>query len=80
MPTGRAINPVSKANWEGTGVKPDIETPAELALKTAQRDALEKLQELKKDDPAASKQLGAALEHVKKELEALKAKAADSRR
>ena len=80
VPTGRAINPVSKANWEGTGVKPDIETPAELALKTAQRDALEKLQELKKDDPAASKQLGAALEHVKKELEALKAKAADSRR
>src|SRR6516162_7458125 len=25
VPTGRAINPVSKTNWEGTGVKPDID-------------------------------------------------------
>lgn len=37
---GRAINPVSGTNWEGTGVTPDIEVPADLALDTAYLDAL----------------------------------------
>lgn len=35
IPTGRAINPITKTNWEGTGVKPDIATPAAEALKQA---------------------------------------------
>lgn len=43
IPTGRAINPITKTNWEGTGVQPDIEVPAEDALYTAQIKALEKL-------------------------------------
>jgi hypothetical protein len=82
VPTGRAINPVSKTNWEGTGVKPDIEVPAEQALKAAQVEALKKLQEKKKNDPDAVKQLSKALENAKKDLDELKAKgaAADSRR
>jgi hypothetical protein len=37
--TGRAENPVTKTNWEGVGVVPDIKTPAVDALKVA----LEKL-------------------------------------
>jgi retinol-binding protein 3 len=80
VPVGRAINPVSKTNWEGTGVKPDIEVPAELALKTAQIEALKKLQEKKKDDPDAVKQLGRALQNATSDLRELKAKgaAADS--
>jgi retinol-binding protein 3 len=28
VPTGRAINPVTKTNWEGTGVTPDVEATA----------------------------------------------------
>lgn len=43
IPTGRAINPITKTNWEGTGVQPDIEVSADDALYTAQIKALEKL-------------------------------------
>ena len=38
----RAINPISKTNWEGTGVEPDVKVPA-AALPTAQKLAAEKL-------------------------------------
>ncbi len=40
VPTGRAINPVTKTNWEGVGVKPDLATPAADALKVAHLRAL----------------------------------------
>lgn len=43
VPTGRAINPITKSNWEGTGVAPDVDVPASIALKTAHKLALEKL-------------------------------------
>lgn len=43
IPTGRAINPVSETNWEGTGVAPDIEVPADEALPVARRHALERI-------------------------------------
>lgn len=43
IPNGRAINPITKTNWEGTGVAPDIKVPAEDALRIAQIKALEKL-------------------------------------
>ena len=35
MPDGRPVNPVTKTNWEGVGVIPDIATPVEDALKVA---------------------------------------------
>jgi len=35
IPTGRAINPITKTNWEGVGVKPDIEIEAAKALECA---------------------------------------------
>jgi retinol-binding protein 3 len=43
IPTGRAINPISSTNWEGTGVTPDIAVPREQALATAQKLALQKV-------------------------------------
>jgi retinol-binding protein 3 len=35
LPYQRACNPISKKNWEGTGVEPDVKTPAEEALDRA---------------------------------------------
>jgi hypothetical protein len=35
VPRGRAINPITKTNWEGTGVLPDIVVPADSALGAA---------------------------------------------
>ena len=43
VPFARAINPISKTNWEGTGVDPDLKVPASDALATAQKLAAEKL-------------------------------------
>ncbi|MFC1853338.1 S41 family peptidase [candidate division CSSED10-310 bacterium] len=43
LPTGRPINPISKTNWEKTGVEPDIAVPADQALDKAYLIALEKL-------------------------------------
>jgi retinol-binding protein 3 len=43
VPSGRAINPISKTNWEGTGVKPHIEVEADKALTVAKITAMEKL-------------------------------------
>jgi retinol-binding protein 3 len=39
IPTGRAINPVTGTNWEGVGVKPEIEIDAEGALDRALKEA-----------------------------------------
>jgi retinol-binding protein 3 len=43
VPTGRAVNPITKTNWEGTGIAPDIAVASEKALDTARTLALEKL-------------------------------------
>jgi len=43
VPFARAINPISKTNWEGTGVEPDIKVPASEALDVATKMAAEKI-------------------------------------
>lgn len=40
VPTGRGIHPVTKVDWEGTGVLPNIEVLSENALGVAHRAAL----------------------------------------
>ncbi|HEY0407083.1 MAG TPA: S41 family peptidase [Pyrinomonadaceae bacterium] len=71
IPTGRAINPITKTNWEGTGVKPDIETTSEAALKTAYLLALNKAKE-KQTDEGAKNNLKQLIEETQKELDAMK--------
>jgi C-terminal processing protease CtpA/Prc len=66
VPTGRAINPVTGSNWEGTGVKPDIEVPAAQALKAAHLAALRKLLQTS-TSARKTEQLKSVIEEVEKE-------------
>jgi len=43
IPVSRAINPVTGDNWEGRGIEPDIDVPADGALDVAMTQALETL-------------------------------------
>lgn len=43
VPFARAINPITKTNWEGVGVEPDVKVPAADALETALKLAREKV-------------------------------------
>ena len=73
VPTGRAINPITKTNWEGTGVTPDVAVPADQALLVARLTALKKsLSTLTNPDFKSAVQ--EELEKLEKELNALKAK------
>jgi retinol-binding protein 3 len=71
VPSGRAINPISKTNWEGTGVEPDVKVPAEQALKVAQIAALGKLID-KETNPERKDAMKVALDAAQKELDELK--------
>jgi len=73
VPTGRAISPITKTNWEGTGVTPDISVPAEQALLVARIMALKKLlPTLTNPDFKAGGE--EEIQKLEKELSALKAK------
>jgi hypothetical protein len=67
VPSGRAINPITKTDWEGEGVKPDVEVPADLALKTAHLKALRKLLD-GNPDPMMKAEMEQAVERLEKEL------------
>jgi hypothetical protein len=43
MPGGQGINPITKTNWEGVGVKPDVPVSAATALRKAHALAIERL-------------------------------------
>ena len=71
VPIGRAISPITKTNWEGTGVEPDVKVPKELALKTAYLMALNKVAE-KTADEQRKKALKELSDQTQKEIEDLK--------
>ncbi len=74
IPVGRAINPISKTNWEGTGVEPDIKVPKEQALKTAYIMALNKSLTNIKDEQMKGG-VKSLIEQTQKELDEMKATA-----
>lgn len=53
IPDGRAINPITGTNWEGTGVFPDIVVASDRALDEAQLDFFEKQVKSNPDEKAA---------------------------
>ena len=85
VPSGRAINPVTKINWEGTGVTPDVAVPADQAFHTAYLRALKQLEDSaidrqksgkdKAEPPMLAEERTRAVDRVQKELDALKSKA-----
>ncbi len=75
IPSGRAINPITKTNWEGTGVTPDIAVPADQALLTAHIRLMTPMVE-KIADPRFKRGAGGKLAELQAELDKLKAKAA----
>lgn len=56
VPFARAVNPVTKANWEGRGVKPDVVVSADAALNHAYLSALQAARSAEKDPLLAADQ------------------------
>jgi len=54
IPIARPINPVTKTNWEGTGVVPDVNAPAAQALDVARELAAEELRRRRSDQETGS--------------------------
>jgi C-terminal processing protease CtpA/Prc len=73
VPTGRAISPITKTNWEGTGVTPDIAVPADQALLVARVMALKKVL-TNLANPDLKPGLEDEIQKLEKELSALKSK------
>lgn len=72
IPTGRAINPITKTNWEGVGVEPDIKTPADealdKALPLAKEAATKYAAELRRKAEESVKPIRASMEQAEKLL------------
>jgi len=66
LPTGRAINPITKTNWERVGVQPDIAVASDQALRTAHLAALRGLRQ-QASDPERQQALDRAIADVERE-------------
>lgn len=64
VPQGRAVNPVTKTNWEGTGIEPHVAVPSEQALDKAHALALEKIA-ARTDDPRRKADLRWVMDDLK---------------
>ena len=65
LPNGRAINPITKTNWEGVGIEPDIKVESAQALQAAHLAALRKIRDGASDD-RHRQQLDAAIAALEK--------------
>ena len=65
LPNGRAINPITKTNWEGVGIEPDVKVESAQALQAAHLAALRRIREGANDD-RHRQQLDAAIAALEK--------------
>ncbi|UCF05591.1 MAG: S41 family peptidase [bacterium] len=70
VPFGRAVNPITETNWEGTGVEPHIKVSRDEALEVARLEAMKALHE-----KAGRPEIRAGLEGAIARLEALRSPA-----
>ncbi|MGA9335102.1 MAG: S41 family peptidase [Rudaea sp.] len=66
IPSCRPISPITRTDWEGSGVAPDLSVPAKDALKTAQIQELRKMLTAAKS-PARAARLRTRLAEVEKQ-------------
>ena len=66
VPTGRAINPITKTNWERVGVRPDVPVTSDQALKAAHLAALRTLRD-RASDADRRRMLDRAIADVERE-------------
>jgi len=66
VPTGRAINPITKTNWERVGVRPEIAVASDQALRTAHLAALRRLRQ-QASDPERQQALDRAIGDLERE-------------
>ena len=69
IPVGRAVNPITKTNWEGVGVEPDVSVPAQTALETAHVAAL-KNKLARSDDAETKRKLGELIAQIERQTAA----------
>jgi retinol-binding protein 3 len=74
IPFCRSINPVTRTDWEGSGVRPDVAVPADQALLAAHLLALKKALTKYADNPGFADNLKTVIASKEKELEARNAK------
>jgi hypothetical protein len=68
VPTGSAVNPITKTNWEGVGVQPDVVVPADKALDMAHYLALKKLRPSASLSDRQTKEIATKLQELEKEF------------
>jgi len=68
VPTGRAVNPITKTNWEGVGVQPDVAVPAVKGLDMAHYLALKKLAPSESSSDPKSQEINTKLHELEKEF------------
>jgi tetratricopeptide (TPR) repeat protein len=77
VPTGRAVNPVTGTNWEGTGVEPHVAVPAEEAYDRGLALAREAAEAYRAERLAAEDEARAALNEGLRAAEAAEGEAQD---
>lgn len=74
IPSGYGYNVITRTDWEGKGVQPDVKVPADQALLTAQIMAIRAIIKRHPNDADRAKGLGEVITQLQKQLDIIKQK------